>query len=91
MSADDTTQGRRYPDVEDPSKPHDRMGPGGYRREAGRWTICDPTGHLGTLGSHTVTEHDDGTVTVSPSILSTKAEHGHDWHGYLERGVWREV
>jgi len=44
----------------------------------------------GTLGNHQVTEHEDGTITVSPSILS----YGHDgkqWHGYLERGVWREV
>lgn len=55
------------------------------------WWIVDPTGHLGSLGrGHTVTEHDDGTITVSPSILSTMADHGHDWHGFLEHGVWRE-
>lgn len=45
---------------------------------------------MGRLGLHDVVEHDDGTITVSPSILIT----GHDgkqWHGYLERGVWREV
>lgn len=53
--------------------------------------IKDPAGHVGRLGKHEVTEHEDGTVTVSPSILSTTATHGHDWHGYLERGVWREV
>lgn len=53
--------------------------------------IKDPSGHVGRCGSHTVTEHDDGTVTVSRSILATVAEHGHDWHGFLERGVWREV
>lgn len=34
-----------------------------------------------------LTEHDDGTITVSPSIL----DNGSGWHGYLERGVWREV
>lgn len=56
------------------------------------WWIVDPTGYLGSLGrGHTVTEHDDGTITVSPSILSTVEDHGHDWHGYLERGVWRAV
>ncbi len=45
---------------------------------------------VGGLGKHQVTEHEDGTITVSPSILS----YGHNnrqWHGYLERGVWREV
>ncbi len=44
---------------------------------------------LANLSAHEVIEHEDGTITVSPSILVT----GHDgqWHGYLERGVWREV
>lgn len=47
-----------------------------------------PNGLYATLGGHSVIEHDDGTITVSPSILVT----GHDgrWHGYLERGTWRE-
>jgi hypothetical protein len=53
--------------------------------------IKDPTGHVGRLGAHDVVEHEDGTVTVSPSIQSTVAVHGYDWHGYLESGVWREV
>jgi hypothetical protein len=39
---------------------------------------------------HTIVEHEDGTITVSPSILVT-GSHGKQWHGYLERGVWREV
>ncbi len=50
------------------------------------WYICDPLGHVGRLVDHTVTEHEDGTITVSPSILDP-APGG--WHGYLERGVWR--
>lgn len=33
---------------------------------------------------------EDGTITVSPSILISHWE-GRSWHGYLERGVWREV
>lgn len=28
------------------------------------------------IADHDVTEHEDGTIT---------------WHGYLERGLWREV
>lgn len=50
---------------------------------------------------HVITEHDDGTISVGGSILghvlpsewiggvgpiSSEA-----WHGWLERGVWREV
>jgi hypothetical protein len=65
----------------------------------GSWWYCvtpdrndndDPM--LGNLSRHTVTEHEDGTISVSPSILmggqgTTTAP----WHGFLERGVWREV
>jgi hypothetical protein len=52
------------------------------------WTIRDPAGDLGTLRTHQVIEHDDGTITVTPSILNVGGE---GWHGFLERGVWREV
>lgn len=45
--------------------------------------------HMANLSRHTVVEHEDGTITVSPSILITGG--GRSWHGYLERGVWREV
>jgi len=94
MAAGQTTHGQRYPDVEGPGRPYERMRAGGYRRvrlggERGwTWEICDPLGHAGRLGSHDVTEHEDGTITVSPSILDPEAG---GWHGFLERGVWREV
>jgi hypothetical protein len=49
---------------------------------------------MSSLRGHVVVEHDDGTITVSPSI----GHHGRDennqevyWHGFLERGVWREA
>lgn len=45
---------------------------------------------VGGLGLHTVVEHEDGTITVSPSILTT-GHHGATWHGYLVEGVWREI
>lgn len=45
---------------------------------------------MGNLSMHTVVEHDDGTITVDPSILIT-GHHDKQWHGYLERGIWREV
>lgn len=89
-------QGTRVNNLND-ARTDDGYIPGAYwpgREVEGRreWWIVDPTGNIGRLGAgHAVTEHEDGTITVSPSILSTKADHGHDWHGYLERGVWREV
>lgn len=48
--------------------------------------ICSPP--------HTFTEEDDGSLTVSPSISDKKRGGGSEsdgWHGFLERGVWREV
>lgn len=60
------------------------------------WMACTPNGHVGNLSRHDITEHEDGTITVSPSILvSTSYDGGKTtvelWHGYLERGVWRSV
>jgi len=95
MAAGDTLQGRRVENLEEATT-EDGYIPGCYwigRHVEGKpeWWIVDPAGHVGRVGKHEVTEHEDGTITVSPSILSTTADHGHDWHGYLERGVWREV
>jgi hypothetical protein len=53
---------------------------------------------LATLCKHTVIEHEDGTITVNPSILvggnysgiaSREWVDKHTWHGWLERGEWR--
>ena len=57
------------------------------------WNILDLSGRPGTIrqGGHSITEFEDGTITVSPSILATEEEHGHDWHGFLERGIWKEA
>lgn len=51
------------------------------------------TGVTGNLAAHTVTEHEDGTITVSPSILVSgqDGERRFERHGYLERGIWRDV
>lgn len=91
--------------------------PGSYwRDEDGTWSVCTPNRRFGNVGKHTVVEHEDRTITVSPSILvyaidgatyddATHARlvesHGEEqvqdwergrpaWHGFLERGVWRE-
>lgn len=71
---------------------------GGYcpvERDGKRiWMARTPNGHYGDLSAHDVVEHEDGTITVSPSILVSTTQDGKPvevWHGYLERGVWRQV
>ena len=53
------------------------------------WFVYPPIPDFGpaSIAKHTVIEHGDGTITVSPSILITGVK---QWHGYLEHGVWRE-
>lgn len=57
-------------------------------RGRGVWYAIDPTGCAGAIrpAQHQVVEHDDGTITVTPSLVMPGG-----WHGYLEHGVWREV
>lgn len=49
---------------------------------------------LGWLDRHTVREHEDGTISVRPGDGSSNSilieNRTHSWHGYIERGVWRE-
>ena len=54
------------------------------------WYVVTPNGMLGCLASHQVVEHEDGTITVTPSILITGGDSSKSWHGYLEHGAWRE-
>ena len=90
-------EGKRLPDAvfgeEGPgweAWDHGRAAPGSYmlvdydgRREL---YIVDPAGKIGRILTHTITVHEDETVTVSPSILDPQG-----WHGWLERGVWRSA
>ncbi len=78
--------------------PREGMMPGDYRRRkeapggvTDEWDLCLPNGLHGTISEkiHRVTEHEDGTITVSPSILLQAGDPKWSWHGYLERGVWR--
>lgn len=55
----------------------------------GQWSARTPNGLTGNLSGHTVTEHGDGTITVSPSILVSGGDK--TWHGFLEQGVWKQV
>ena len=51
------------------------------------WHICAPDGSACSLNPkiHTVTEHEDGTITVRPSIVTST------WHGWLTKGVFESV
>ena len=66
--------------------------PGGayWRDSRGVWMACTPDGRIGDLSNHDVTEHDDGTITVSPSILVSGGGRRKSWHGYLRGGAWIE-
>ena len=67
--------------------------PGEYKKNPdGTWLLCLPTGIHGTINDKTwkIVEHEDGTITVSPSISTTVPNSPqYDWHGFLEKGVWR--
>lgn len=57
------------------------------------WYAETPNGHGGNLNGHDLTVHPDGTLTVAPSIQVTWMVKGQEvelWHGYLEKGVWRD-
>lgn len=72
----------------DGKEPHELLS-GEYAKYGDIWYARVPSGkHVANLGSHKITEHEDGTITASPSILTSDGKES--WHGFLERGVWRE-
>lgn len=65
------------------------LAPGEYGKwKDGTWYGCTPSGEGCNLAAHSITEHEDGTITVSPSI-GIGDRSNWDWHGYLEHGIWR--
>lgn len=55
------------------------------------WIVKSPTGVTCYLNDkHTFTEHEDGTLSVSPSIQMYGENMVPAWHGYLVNGVWSE-
>ena len=68
---------------------------GDYARDAsGAWSCMAPGGLVGNLRNHDVTEHEDGTITVSPSIKITGSNDDGSpatYHGFIEKGVWRNA
>ncbi len=88
MSVGQLTQGRRIPDA--PNGEGAQFSPGDYGKIRTTWYACTPNGLLGNLANHTVTEHEDGTISVSPSILVYGGQ-SNQWHGFLKRGIWRKA
>lgn len=89
-------KGRR---VHDRTSPH-RYEPGdyGWWSEGGAWFCRVPGSAIeegvpgtGNLSLHDVVEHEDGSITASPSILMEGYGGWSGWHGLLERGHWRSV
>jgi hypothetical protein len=86
----------------------DGIEPGDYwKDDRGHWYVAAPVprdenGFLLTCDVSTwnVTEHEDRTITVSPSIFWGAGGYPnsprdwaekHTWHGFLEHGEWRSV
>lgn len=87
-------QGRRLPDGRNEHGQSRPMAEGDYWRDSdGTWYARPPGCHIGSLVKHEITEHEDGTITASPSILHLETDGDGKarevWHGFLERGVWR--
>lgn len=59
-----------------------------WKDDQGTWLLYLPGCGLGSLKGHTVEEHEDGTITASPSVLMTAGKKTR--HGFLRRGMWEE-
>ncbi len=81
-----TLQGRRV--HFEPGDDAGHFEEGDYGLLGNCWMGSAPGGLLTNLAGHKITEHEDGTITASPSI-DVKRGDGEHWHGWLERGVWR--
>ncbi len=89
MGAEKQMQGRRVKDWDGSGI----LKKGEYAKSEkdGVWYAMTPNGRLGNLAAHDVVEHEDGTITVTPSILVTTGSYNRQaWHGYLRHGIWQE-
>lgn len=74
-----------------PHGDHTVLEPGEFGRWGSDWYARTPTGLSADLRQHMVVEHDDGTITVRPSIevRGYAPETGATYfHGFLTKGVW---
>lgn len=59
-----------------------------FLAEDGVWMLHLPGVGLGSLAAHTITVHDDGTISAEPSVLVKCG--GAQRHGFLRHGEWTE-
>ncbi len=71
--------------------------PGEYCYYEGKLYGCSPNGLLACMSKHKIEQHDDRTISVTPSILVKRGtkdysmgEYYARWHGHLTRGEWIE-
>jgi len=61
-----------------------------WKDESGDWRGITPNGLPVWLKNHEVVEHEDLTITVTPSILANGGKRN-EWHGYITKGIWKSV
>ncbi len=92
MNKGDTVKAVRLENVEAGRMPLDLLDTEVcYWNVDGGWWIYLPGSGAGRLVHHVVKEHEDKTITVTPSIGLKNADGAFSSHGFLTRGVWREV
>ena len=98
-------KGRRVANGEVPTDPGDyawmplRPGPEHFKDDQSGeyprlgWWLMTPNGRSGSLDPklHTVTVHEDGTISVHPSIRIPESGALPAFHGWLVEGEWRRA
>lgn len=85
------TVGKRLYVDENGNVPRDQLVPGTYVYwpAIDGWWVVTPNGHEGIIKeNHKVEEHEDGTITVTPSIRVVAPYMADMWHGFLRDGIW---
>jgi len=64
-----------------------------YWKQDDGWWIYLPQCGAGRMPHHRIEEHEDGTISVTPSIVLTGHNAGNPTtrHGYLTKGIWNEA
>jgi len=82
----DSIKGRRLPDTDDIDNIIGNMEKGDYIKCKNSWWCVLPNGSFCNITTWTITENEDRTITVTPSI-NNLGENG--WHGFLTNGEFK--
>lgn len=83
--------GRRVPVDDDMGVVAMEPGDYGFWECQGHWIARSPNGEDANLAAHTVIEHENGTITVTPSIGIRRSGPDFVYHGWLTAGVWKNA